>query len=412
MEDKYNQLSIEQYSRNLAKHLCDRYFAANQTINGQQLISFSPVKQINLFVIKELLISWNKEMANLKSPYFDFEDQDVTDALKQFMNVLSRKILIKRPHFEPLLQRAIKDTIALVINPVSILEEKFLNVQENPTAAKVQEHLKYIDLNKSAFTNFLATLPAETLNRFTVQQQFRQYLQTPEANLFSADSLISELNAMLPVAKTDLLEKPAASTLNSAPEPASGPMHNIPEVPANAAFEKAEVPSSGPTGPASFPKPETSEAPKPVFETPAPVETPKPQPVPAPAPTMPAVSTATQPASQNPEVKLYEKFKTEKPTLNETLKKPEAPILAEKDTRKIESLKESISINQRFAFINELFNGENLEYYEAIQKLDAFPDAESAKDYLLNDLASKHNWVKKEEHLNKLTRLIERKFAS
>src|SRR5688572_16567831 len=133
MEDKYNQLSIEQYSRNLARILSDRYFAANQTINGQQLITFSPVKQINLFIIKELLISWNKEMANLKSPYFDFEDQDVKDALKQFMNVLSRKILIKRPHFEPLLQKAIRDTFKLVLDPVSSLEEKFLNVQENPS---------------------------------------------------------------------------------------------------------------------------------------------------------------------------------------------------------------------------------------------------------------------------------------
>ena len=110
-------------------------------------------------------------------------------------------------------------------------------------------------------------------------------------------------------------------------------------------------------------------------------------------------------------MKLYEKFKIEKPTLNETLKKPETTTLADKDSRKIESLKESISINQRFAFINELFNGENLEYYEAIQKLDAYPDADSAKNYLLNDLANKHSWVKKEEHISKLVRLIERKFA-
>lgn len=405
MEDKYNQLSIEQYSRNLAKHLCDRYFTANQTINGQQLISFSPVKQINLFVIKELLISWNKEMANLKSPYFDFEDQDVKEALKQFMNVLSRKILIKRPHFEPLLQKAIKDTIALVTNPVYILEEKFLNVQENPTAAKLQEHLKYLDLNKSVFTDFLATLPAETLNRFTVQQQFRQYLAAQQTSLATADDLLRELNAMLPVTKTDLLEKsvaPApipAAPLNVAPEPASGPMYNVPETPANAAFETAPVPASGPTGPASFPKTEPAAAPEPVA------------PLTAPAAEASPVSTATIPASQQPEVKLYEKFKTEKPSLNETLKKPEAPILAEKDLRKVETLKESISINQRFSFINELFNGENLEYYEAIQTLDAFADADSAKNYLTQELAAKHNWVKKEEHLNKLLRLIDRKFA-
>ncbi|MBK0404526.1 hypothetical protein I5M27_16130 [Adhaeribacter sp. BT258] len=412
MEDKYNTLSLEQYSRNLAKLLCDRYFANHETINGQQLITFSPVKQINLFVIKELLISWNREMANLKSPYFDFEDEEVKAGLKQFMNVLSRKILIRRPHFEPLLQKAILDAFTLVLQPATSFDEKFLQVQEEVTPAKLQEHLKYLDLNKTHFSEFLQSLPPQTLDKTAVLQKFRLYSQAHYRDLAPVEALLEQLNPLLPISKQDILEKAAApvftpaspapekTTFNTAPEPASGPMYNIPAADTNAVFEKAAVPASGPTGPASFPKPEPTETAQPVA-----------QPVPAPAASMPAVTTATPAPADQPDVKLYEKFKTEKPTLNETLKKPEAPNLAEKDTRKIETLKESISINQRFSFINELFNGENLEYYEAIQILDAKPDAESAKRFLLEDLAAKHNWVKKEEHLNKLLRLIERKFA-
>src|SRR5204862_8197190 len=130
MEDKYKQLNIAQYSRNLAQTLCNAFFAGHETINGQQLITFSPVKQINLFVIKELLIRWNREMANLQSPYFDFSSSEVKDALKTFMNVLSRKILVRRPDFEPLLQQAIADTFTLVLNPEESFNEKFLLVQE------------------------------------------------------------------------------------------------------------------------------------------------------------------------------------------------------------------------------------------------------------------------------------------
>ncbi|MDX5347903.1 MAG: hypothetical protein LPK19_11710, partial [Hymenobacteraceae bacterium] len=126
MNNKYNQLRLEQYSKELAKLLCDRYFSENQTINGPQLISFMPVKQVNLFVIKELMLRWNSEMANLRSPYFDFENEEVKGALVQFMNVLSRKILIKRPHFEPLLQKAINDTFVLVLDPVTTFDEKLL----------------------------------------------------------------------------------------------------------------------------------------------------------------------------------------------------------------------------------------------------------------------------------------------
>ena len=422
MEDKYNQISLEQYSRDLAKLLCDRYFAATETINGQQLISFSPVKQINLFVIKELLISWNREMASLKSPYFDFEDQDVKDALKQFMNVLSRRILIRRPHFEPLLQKAIRDTFNLVLNPVASFDEKFLQVQEEVTQAKLQEHLKYLDLNKAIFSDFVQSLPPQSPDKASVLQKFRLFTQARYKELATLDDLLNLLNPLLPISRTDLLEKPAfaaskettlnkETTLQPAPEPASGPMFNVPPAKEEPALASPEVAASGPVGPASFTPPAPAAAPLP--EIPKAAE----QPIPAPSPEMKPVSTATAtgpvvpPVTQNPDVKLYEKFKTEKPNLNESLRKTEDAKMAVQDTRKIESLKESISINQRFAFINELFNGENMVYHEAIQKLDSFPDAASAKNYLLQDLAAQHNWVKKEEHLNKLIKLIDRKFS-
>src|SRR5690606_26473297 len=224
MEDKYNQLSLEQYSRNLAKQLCDRYFASQETINGQQLIAFSPVKQINLFVIKELLISWNREMANLQSPFFDFEDDDVKTALKQFMNVLSRKILIRRPHFEPLLQKAILDTFTLVLNPVSSFDEKFLQTQEEVTPAKLQDHLKYLDLNKAVFTDFLLGLPAQTLDKPAVLQKFKLYTQAHYRDLVPTNALFDQLTALLPIAKQEMLDRPGAPTpaapLNTASQPA------------------------------------------------------------------------------------------------------------------------------------------------------------------------------------------------
>jgi hypothetical protein len=244
------------------------------------------------------------------------------------------------------------------------------------------------------------------------------YLQAHYKEQTSVATLLEMLNPMLPINKEDILEKAAPATAPSTFAAA------IPTVSTNnAPLQPAPVPASGPVGPEAFPKPEPvvekpiaeKPVPQPVPEKLAPAEpTPTQQPTPTPvaAPSIEAqpVSTATQ--TQGPEVKLYEKFKTEKPNLNETFKKAETPTLGEKDTRKIESLKESISINQRFSFINELFNGENLEYYEAIQKLDSFPDAASAKNFLLQDLATQHNWVKKEEHINKLLRLIERKFAT
>ena len=395
MEHKYNQLSIERYSINLAKLLCDRYFVSNQTINGQQLVSFSPVKQVNLFIIQELLLRWNQEMANLRSPYFDFDNEEVKDALVQFMNILSRKILIKRPYFEPLLVKAITDTLLWVLDPARVFDEKFLQVQDEISGVKLQTHLKYIQINKEYVKHFLEGLAPGNLPHGNVLNQFRTYLLRNTPDTHALNNLIGEFNTLLPLQKSDIENSPV---FPAAPEKEVVPAE------AHAFFPKRE--RAAPEPEIIFPK-----AAEPIFIPPAtnpvlPVMPPQSEPVREPAhePIRAAVT---------PEPKLNERFRVEQPpSLNDRLAKPAVSNLAESQmSSKIGSLKESISINQRFSFINELFNGENMEYHTAIKTLDEFKDADSARNFVIQDLSNRYNWSKKEEHVNKLLRLIERKFA-
>ncbi|MEJ7658676.1 MAG: hypothetical protein WKG07_03150 [Hymenobacter sp.] len=127
----------------------------------------------------------------------------------------------------------------------------------------------------------------------------------------------------------------------------------------------------------------------------------------------PAASPAPPPA----EVPLYEKLKATQPAaphLADTLREAAtltAPPLAERGAPKVGSLREAVSINQRFSFINELFGGEDADYHAAIAHLDALPDAAAATAYVRQELASQHDWSRKEEHVGRLLKLIERKFA-
>ncbi|MGV3640291.1 MAG: hypothetical protein ACO1NZ_07215 [Adhaeribacter sp.] len=440
MEHKYNQLSIERYSTNLAKDLCDRYFATDQEINGQQLITFTPVRQINLFVIQELLLRWNQEMAHLKSPYFDFDHPEVKEALVQFMNILSRKILVRRPEFEPLLRKAIADTLLWALDPAQVFEEKFLKVQDEISGQKLLGHLKYLDLHKEYVKNFLTGLAPGNLPHGNVLNQFKTYLLRNKPAEQGPEQLISALNELLPLEQGGLqghtapafTPQPAAhdwaepleeQQAPQQPTPASTPAPIPAPTPAPApqpqasfgpgvvaapgeSLATAEPPLPEPE-PVRIPVVERTQAPAPAAPAPEP---PAFQPPLPPAPARPVLQPESKPA--NGEVSLNERLKVEKATLNERLAKPAGSSLAENQMeKKIESLKDSISINQRFSFINELFNGENLEYYQVIQKLDAFDNAEEARNFVTRDLSGRYNWSKKEEHVSKLLRLIERKFA-
>ncbi|WP_347157251.1 hypothetical protein [Pontibacter chitinilyticus] len=365
MEDKYNQLHLERYSKQLANLLCDRYFASHDTLNGPQLISFTPIKQVNLFVIKELLLKWHHEIANLRSPYFDYENEEVKEALLHFMNVLSRKILMQRNAFEPLLQKAIYDAFLLVLAPVTTFEAKFLRIQEEITLPKLQENLRYIDLDKPLFAGFIDTLSPTNRDRDYILSRFKLYVNASQSRRTTLSELVERFNSLLPITEEELV---AAKGAPAAPKPA----------PVAPVEEKNIV---------------------------APIHTAQRE---APAPTRPAYTS-----SRDEEDEDQAPATNQRPTLNDNFRKTAAPAsLADAHSnRKIDSLKNSISINQRFSFINELFEGDNMTYYQAIQTLDTMPNAEQAHQYVQQQLGSKYDWSKKQEHLQKLLRLIDRKFA-
>ncbi len=402
MNDKYSSAKCAHYGRRLAARLCDQYFAADPAavLDGPALRDFAPLRQINLLVIKQLLGEWQSESRRLRSAYFDFEAQPVQAALTQFMNVLSRHICLARAAFEPLLARAIADALGLVATPTVAFEHIFLPADgDGPVpAAALRENLRYLDLDKDFYDGFLDALPADGLPRPDLLERLTLY-RTANYKLHQpVQRLVSELSNLLPLTTADLLEDGPVATPSSAglsPAPTAGP--TTVETPAVAGpIATAEPTAAAPVAP-----------PLVAIQPPAPTSA---------APTVAPPAPSAPPAVAAAAVPLYEKLKatqSQSPGLAQTLRESTtpAPGITERTAPKIETLREAISINQRFSFINELFNGENLDYHAAIQHLDALPTAAQAHAYITEHLAQRHDWSRKEEHVGKLTKLVERKFS-
>lgn len=369
MNTKYSHAQREQYGRLLAARLCDQHFGARPTatLDGPAVLSFTPIRQVNLFVVQALLGKWTAEMAQLRSPYFDFEDADVRQALTQFMNVLSRRIRLSRPTYEPLLAQAVADTLAGALSPADTLAAKLLATETGPrTPEQLRESLRYLATNKALFERFIDALPAgQAQSHDYLISHFRQHLESRPEQVEPVTVLVAQFNELLPLSETDLRE--------AAPEP------------------------TGAVPPAAV-------AAVPVTEA-------------ASAPIIPAapVAKAAPAAETEAAMPLYAKLKAEQsgaPSLSETLRAADRGTTLAEKPQHVESLREAISINQRFSFINELFGGENMRYHAAIQHLDSLPDAAAAKHYVTDNLATEQQWVRKDEHVNKLLRLIDRKFSA
>jgi hypothetical protein len=277
--------------------------------------------------------------------------------------------------------------------------------QVSASPAQLRETLRYLDVNKPLFEGYVDSLPTNTAQEWEqLVNRFRLYRDAHYKDSQSLSALLAELSVLLPVTESDLRGAEAAAAY-SAPAPAPA------TVVAPAAPAVAEIPQPAvapePAAAAPVPAPAAPEV-EPAVNTP--VATPIMDPVAA----APATPERAKPlvASVPPANTLNDKLASNRPVaLNEKLAvKPSNNSIAEAQP-KIESLRGAISINQRFSFINELFNGENMEYHTAIEHLDSLPNAEAARRYVNEDLAQRYQWVRKEEHVNKLLRLIDRKFA-
>jgi hypothetical protein len=200
MQKKLNEEFIEEYSERFASQVSDRFFAGKSHITGAEILTVTPSKQINFFVIKLLFNNWQQESQRLESPFFDYHAPEVREALLQFMNVLSRHIKVRRAEFEHILQDAVRDTLFLLLAPDAFLE---IELDRKGTVVfsekTVKNLLKYVKVSKQGLTTLLMDNIGKELDEIEIPR-----------NLTSSEALeeeIGNLNAVLPLSLADLFEE-------------------------------------------------------------------------------------------------------------------------------------------------------------------------------------------------------------
>ena len=94
--------------------------------------------------------------------------------------------------------------------------------------------------------------------------------------------------------------------------------------------------------------------------------------------------------------------------ISETVQNESIADKIQKQT-KVDNLKNAIGINEKFFFINELFDGNLNEYNTAIDSLDKFDLLEESMSFL-DEFSKKHNWGDKPDAFEQLKQFVDRKF--
>jgi len=104
-------------------------------------------------------------------------------------------------------------------------------------------------------------------------------------------------------------------------------------------------------------------------------------------------------------------FGTEESLHRKIASKNSSKTLADKLHHKpIKDLKAAIGINEKFLFVNQLFEGNLQNYSSVIEKINSLNDVAAAKQ-IAADLAGQLNWDDNNEHVKNFMELVERRFS-
>jgi hypothetical protein len=169
-----------------------------------------------------------------------------------------------------------------------------------------------------------------------------------------------------------------------------------------------EEPAKEPTPVGEY-EPVAPEPPAAAWHMPA-NEPPAPEPQEPPDPTAEPVPDRNQPAEKYQRITFDLFSEGAGTTLADRLREGQEKRIADKfQENKVTDFRTTIGINEKFLFINELFEGNMRIYDEAIQKLNASTTMAQA-DLLLLDLKIVYNWDSESPTVKKFVELVRRKF--
>jgi hypothetical protein len=210
MDEKISLESISRYSDEYTEKVLHAFFSTKSKIAGPEILSLSNIQQVNLFVVRELFKTWKEETNRLRSPYFDYDDEEVKEAFETLMDRLSNHILVDQTHFAPLFKKAVSQTLLAVFDPYDFFSMIISGQNNRLEVSSFKEEIKYLKINKAPLDRLLQKLVEQGVQEISGNEAFAildQILEEVNFNPEDVDSFLEKFSAVVPLDVTKFYVK-------------------------------------------------------------------------------------------------------------------------------------------------------------------------------------------------------------
>lgn len=383
MSFKINRNKLESYSQALTEKISNEFFESKVRIKGEEILSLTDIPQVNVFILFNLFEKWKEESLKLRSPYFDYEAKEVSDALNKFQNILSKNISIEKEFFKPLLQKSILETLTWVFFPEDYIQVQF-NLGRLNALSKLKEYQKYIRINSILITELIAKLERERKYEFSEEELLfyfsqvhlfqKTFMEDPATILDQFSLILSfDINELLPASQRKRKETPA------------------PEIVVPPVIENETI------------QPEFEEENPKIMIQEIKLDEPEEEKV--------VQQVVPEPAMVVSEPKILNQgFSKSQLTLNDRLMQSDNSLNKKLAKSRLNDVRSAISLNKRFEFINELFKGETTEYNLALSEIENSKTYDAAIKAINEKYGKKFGWTIGNPALDEFFEIVERRF--
>lgn len=102
---------------------------------------------------------------------------------------------------------------------------------------------------------------------------------------------------------------------------------------------------------------------------------------------------------------------SDQPSLNDKLKQPKTEVAHKLQDSPVKDLRRAIGINDRFVFLKELFNGDEVMYERSIKTINNFQILQEAEFWINRELKLRLGWNDNKEAVQHFYQLVRRRFS-
>jgi hypothetical protein len=185
METAINHDYINSYAESYTNRIVDRYFSENSVIDGENILSITEFRQINLFVVKNIMVKWQMEAKKIRSPFFDYNSPEVQNALQDFMNVLSKNISVEQKVFKPLLKMAVNDVLILIFSPYDFFRNELLNIGTPVNLVELEKRKKFIKINSELYNAYVQKIEESGVDNMQIKEAKQYFDEVCEEKVYA-----------------------------------------------------------------------------------------------------------------------------------------------------------------------------------------------------------------------------------